>query len=74
MAIKYTFVGHGTHILDIGDKKVVVDPFFTSNPATDISADSVAADFILVSQKAYINLRGMKKAGPSMSPAFMISI
>ena len=49
MAIKYTFVGHGTHILDIGGKKVVVDPFFTSNPATDISADSVAADFILVS-------------------------
>jgi L-ascorbate metabolism protein UlaG (beta-lactamase superfamily) len=49
MAIKYTFVGHGTHILEIGGKKVVVDPFFTSNPATDISADSVAADFILVS-------------------------
>jgi L-ascorbate metabolism protein UlaG (beta-lactamase superfamily) len=49
MAIKYTFVGHGTHILDIGGKKVVVDPFFTSNPATDISADSVAADFILAS-------------------------
>jgi len=49
MAIKYTFVGHGTHILDIGGKQVVVDPFFTSNPATDISADSVAADFILVS-------------------------
>ena len=49
MAIKYTFVGHGTHMLEIGGKKVVVDPFFTSNSATDVSADSVAADYILQS-------------------------
>ena len=49
MAIKYTFVGHGTHMLDIGGKKVVVDPFFTSNPTTDVSADSVTADYVLVS-------------------------
>lgn len=49
MAIKYTYVGHGTHILEIGGKQVVVDPFFTSNPATDMLAGAVAADFILVS-------------------------
>ena len=49
MAIKYTYVGHGTHMLDIGGKKVLIDPFFTSNPSTDVAADSVEADFILVS-------------------------
>jgi L-ascorbate metabolism protein UlaG (beta-lactamase superfamily) len=49
MAIKYTFVGHGTHMFEIGGKKVVVDPFFTSNSATDVSADSVAVDYILQS-------------------------
>jgi len=49
MAIKYTFVGHATHIFDISGKQIVVDPFFTSNPMTDVSADSVAADYILVS-------------------------
>ena len=49
MAIKYTFVGHGTHIFDIGGKRIVVDPFFTSNPATDVSADAVSADYILQS-------------------------
>ncbi len=49
MAIKYTFVGHGTHMFDIGGKQIVVDPFFTSNPATEVSADSVAADYILIS-------------------------
>lgn len=49
MSIKYTFVGHGTHLLNIDGKNIVIDPFFTSNPATDVAADSVEADFILVS-------------------------
>ena len=49
MAIKYTFVGHGTHLFAIGGKQIVIDPFFSSNPMTDIAADSVAADYILVS-------------------------
>jgi len=49
MAIEYTFVGHGTHLLDINGVKVVIDPFFDDNPATDMSADSVEADYILVS-------------------------
>lgn len=49
MTIQYTFIGHATHLFDIGGKKVLVDPFFTSNPTTNVSADSVEADFILVS-------------------------
>lgn len=49
MAIKYTYVGHGTHLLEIDGKKVVIDPFFTGNPSTDISADEVMVDFILIS-------------------------
>ncbi len=49
MAIKFTFVGHGTYLLNIGGKKIVVDPFFTSNPATDMAADAVEADYMLIS-------------------------
>ncbi|MCG3208302.1 MAG: hypothetical protein FOGNACKC_01905 [Anaerolineae bacterium] len=49
MAIKYTFMGHATHLLDIDGTKIVIDPFFTSNPLTNVAADSVEADFILVS-------------------------
>ena len=49
MGIKYTYIGHGTHSLDVGGKQIVVDPFFGDNPSTDVSADSVAADYILVS-------------------------
>lgn len=49
MTVKYTYIAHGTHTLEIMGKKIVVDPFFTSNPHTDIAADSVEADYILVS-------------------------
>ncbi len=49
MTIKYTYIGHGTHSLEIGGKMVLVDPFFTSNPSTEVAADSVNPDFILVS-------------------------
>jgi L-ascorbate metabolism protein UlaG (beta-lactamase superfamily) len=48
MTIKYTYVGHATHLLTIDGKTVVIDPFFTGNPATKISADKVTVDFILV--------------------------
>lgn len=49
MAIKYTYVGHGTHMLNIGGKQIVVDPFLGDNPSTNLSAASVAADYILIS-------------------------
>ena len=49
MAIKLTFVGHATFFLDIGGKQVLIDPWFNDNPMTDVSADDVSADFILVS-------------------------
>jgi len=49
MAIKYTWIGHGTHSLEIGGRKILVDPFLSGNPSTNVSADSVEADYILVS-------------------------
>jgi L-ascorbate metabolism protein UlaG (beta-lactamase superfamily) len=49
MAIKYSFIGHGTHILELGGKKILVDPFLSDKPSTDLSPDSVEADYILVS-------------------------
>ncbi len=49
MTVNYTYVGHGTHLLEIDGKKVVIDPFYTSNPSTEISADTVAVDFMLIS-------------------------
>ena len=49
MAITYTWLGHGTSSLSIGGFSVVIDPYFTDNPAASTTVDKVAADFILVS-------------------------
>lgn len=49
MAITYTFIGHGTHLLDIDGHKVLIDPYLADNPATDVSPKTVEVDTILVS-------------------------
>ncbi len=44
-----TWYGHGTIGLELGGMHVLVDPFFTGNPAASTTADKVPADFILIS-------------------------
>jgi L-ascorbate metabolism protein UlaG (beta-lactamase superfamily) len=43
-----TWYGHAALGLEIGSKKLLVDPYFTGNPAASTGADKVAADFILL--------------------------
>lgn len=49
MSFTYTWFGHGTHGIETGGYKVIVDPFFTSNPSASTTAAEVEADFIVVS-------------------------
>jgi len=49
MTFKTTWLGHGSFALDIDGTKILIDPFLTGNPAASTSADSLDADFILVS-------------------------
>ena len=49
MTTKFTWFGHATIGLETGGYKILVDPFFTDNPAATVSADQVEADYILVS-------------------------
>jgi L-ascorbate metabolism protein UlaG (beta-lactamase superfamily) len=49
MTNKFLWHGHATLGLETGGYKLVVDPFFSGNPAATISADKVEADFLLVS-------------------------
>jgi L-ascorbate metabolism protein UlaG (beta-lactamase superfamily) len=48
MDIKFTWYGHASLGLIIGKDKILVDPYFTGNPAASTTANDVAADYILV--------------------------
>ncbi|MHC2067694.1 metal-dependent hydrolase [Bremerella sp. T1] len=48
MALKLIWHGHGTWSLHTEDHKILIDPFFSGNPAADVSADEVEADTILL--------------------------
>ena len=47
MTLTYTWFGHGTSGLDVDGINVVVDPYFTDNPAAIVKAEDVEADYIL---------------------------
>ena len=49
MSVKYIWYGHATHGLDVDGTEILVDPFFSENPAATISADQAQADYILIS-------------------------
>ncbi len=50
MTTKITWYGHATIGIETADGyKILVDPFFTGNPAASTTADKVSADFIVVS-------------------------
>ena len=48
MTVKVTWHGHGTLSLEADGEKILVDPYFTDNPAAKISAADVDPDYILV--------------------------
>ncbi len=46
---KLTFHGHATCSIEADDgSKLVIDPYFSDNPATKLAVEDVEADFILV--------------------------
>ena len=45
---KFTWYGHATLGMEAGGYKLLIDPFFSGNPAAPVGADNVAADFILI--------------------------
>src|SRR4051794_25466510 len=49
MATRVTWLGHATLLVETGGLRVLIDPFFTGNPACPMKAEQAQADFILVS-------------------------
>lgn len=48
MSIKVTFLGHSAFSIEHNGKTILIDPFFTDNPAATVSEADVNADFILI--------------------------
>ena len=48
MEIIYTWYGHATHGLKVGEHKLLIDPYFTGNPVASATANEVDADYILI--------------------------
>jgi len=49
MGSKLTWYGHATMGLETGGYKLLIDPYFSDNPAASCGCEDVDADFILVS-------------------------
>ena len=48
MSTQITWYGHATLGINTHGYKLIIDPFFSGNPASPISADQVQADYLLI--------------------------
>lgn len=49
IAMKLTYFGHSTFLLETGTHRLLFDPYFTDNPAATARAEDITCDFILLS-------------------------
>ena len=49
MALRVSWLSHACFLIEADQTKILMDPFITDNPLSPVKADTVDADFILVS-------------------------
>ncbi|NQV28156.1 MAG: metal-dependent hydrolase [Rhodopirellula sp.] len=49
MSTTITWLGHGAFLIETAGKTVIIDPFFTGNPAATLTADEVSPDALIIS-------------------------
>jgi L-ascorbate metabolism protein UlaG (beta-lactamase superfamily) len=49
MTTRVTWLGHAALLIETAGQHILIDPFFTGNPAATLSAEKARADFILIS-------------------------
>ncbi len=52
MSVTLTWYGHATLGLETAGYKLLVDPYFTGNPAASTTADEVKPDYILLKPRS----------------------
>ncbi len=48
MSTELTYLGHGAFQVETAGKSILIDPFLNGNPSAAASADTIPADFIIV--------------------------
>lgn len=46
--MRVTYQGHSCVFVEVGGKKVIIDPFLNGNPKTTVKAEEVEADYIIL--------------------------
>ncbi len=46
--MKLTFLGHSAFQLEVAGKSILIDPFLTGNPQAGVSAETINADYIVI--------------------------
>ncbi|MEM9411317.1 MAG: metal-dependent hydrolase [Planctomycetota bacterium] len=49
MAIQLTWLGHATWMIQIGEHRIILDPFLNDNPAATLPPSEIKADYVLIS-------------------------
>ena len=53
MSVKLTWYGHATIGVETSGYKLLIDPYFTGNPAASTSADEIETDYILSEPRTF---------------------
>lgn len=56
MATQLTWYGHAAWLVESGVQRIVVDPFFDSNPSSPVKSKQISADFVLVTHGHFDHL------------------
>lgn len=46
--ISLVWYGHSTWQVDVGDSKILIDPFFSGNPVSPVQPEELEADYIII--------------------------